>query len=165
MSEFTLGTANPRWVIPASRMKRKERDQYVPLVPEAVAVIEAAKAMGTRDGYLFPADLDKVKRIEGPKGKLEHKKTRTPHVNRESVSRAMARLTSELKINDAHGHDFRKALTTWIRENGHSKDVSDLILHHASGSVTGSHYDFAVLDGPVRKALQDWAKHVTAKTA
>ncbi len=163
LSEFKLGTVNPRWVIPAGRMKRKERDQYVPLVPEAVAVIEAVKTLGTRDGYLFPADLDKAKLIEGKSGKLERKKPRTPHINRESVSRAMARLTKELKINDAHGHDFRKALTTWIRENGHSKDVSDLILHHASGSVTGSHYDFAVLDGPVRKALQAWATHVTAK--
>jgi integrase len=152
LGEFTLGTSNPRWVIPGRRMKRKERDQYVPLTPEAVAVIEAAKNLGTTKGYLFPADVDKVK---------TGKKPRTPHMNRESVSRAMARLTAELKIDDAHGHDFRKALTTWIRENGHSKDVSDLILHYASGNVTGSHYDFAVLDGPVRKALQDWAKHVT----
>ncbi|WP_081625144.1 tyrosine-type recombinase/integrase [Hyphomicrobium denitrificans] len=161
LSEFKLGTANPRWVIPANRMKRKERDQYVPLNSEAVAVIEAAKKLGTRGGYLFPADTDKIKLIEDESGKIARKKPRTPHINRESMSRAMARLTSKLKINDAHGHDFRKALTTWIRENGHSKDVSDLILHHASGSVTGSHYDFAVLDGPVRKALQAWATHVT----
>jgi integrase len=152
LDEFTLGTSNPRWVIPANRMKRKERDQYVPLTPKAVAVIEAAIKLGTKKDYLFPADVDKVK-----VGKMP----RTPHINRESVSRAMSRLTSELRIKDAHGHDFRKALTTWIRENGHSKDVSDLILHHASGSVTGSHYDFAVLDGPVRKALQAWATHVT----
>ena len=30
--------------------------------------------------------------------------------------------------------------------------------------VTASHYDFSTLEGPVRKALQDWADHVCSIT-
>jgi hypothetical protein len=59
-------------------------------------------------------------------------------------------------------HDMKKAVTTHLRETHHTqRDVCDLILHHAKAGVTGSHYDFAILDGPVRKAMQQWADHVS----
>jgi hypothetical protein len=44
-----------------------------------------------------------------------------------------------------------------------SSDVCDLILHHARKGVTASHYDFSTLEGPVRKALQDWAKEAAER--
>jgi hypothetical protein len=54
-------------------------------------------------------------------------------------------------------------VTTWLREHRHvSSDICDLILHHSRKGVTASHYDFATLEGPVRRALQDWADHVEA---
>ena len=73
----------------------------------------------------------------------------------------MMRLREVARVKDARVHDFRKAITTWLRENQiATPDVCDLILHHARNGVTGSHYDFAVLKGPVRKALEAWANHV-----
>jgi integrase len=36
-SELHLDTANPRWRIPSERMKRKNREQIVPLSTQAVA--------------------------------------------------------------------------------------------------------------------------------
>ena len=73
----------------------------------------------------------------------------------------MMRLREVARVKDARVHDFRKAITTWLRENQiATPDVCDLILHHARNGVTGSHYDFAVLEGPVRKALAAWAEHV-----
>ena len=57
-------------------------------------------------------------------------------------------------------HDMRKCVTTWLRERGTTTDICDLILHHARGGVTGTYYDFATLEGPVREALQRWADHV-----
>jgi hypothetical protein len=36
--------------------------------------------------------------------------------------------------------------------------------HHLASAFDYSHYDFSTLEGPVRKALQDWADHVAAIT-
>jgi hypothetical protein len=59
------------------------------------------------------------------------------------------------------GRETRMSVTTWLREERLvSSDVCDLILHHARKGVTASHYDFSTLEGPVRKALQDWADYV-----
>jgi hypothetical protein len=48
----------------------------------------------------------------------------------------------------------------WLTPRTVSSDVCDLILHHARKGVTASHYDFSTLEGPMRKALQDWADYV-----
>jgi hypothetical protein len=75
----------------------------------------------------------------------------------------MARLRARSGLDDARVHDFRKTVTTWLREvKLVSSDVCDLILHHARKGVTASHYDFSTLEGPVRQALQSWADHVEA---
>jgi integrase len=73
----------------------------------------------------------------------------------------MARTCERVGLKDGHAHDLRKTVTTWLREHKLvSSDVCDLILHHSRRGVTASHYDFATLEGPVRKALQDWANHI-----
>jgi integrase len=129
----------------------------VPLSSQAVALFTRAVELSNGSRYVFPADTLRVR-----KGK----EARTPHIHGESVSRAMARLCERADLNDARVHDLRKTVTTWLRETRlTSSDVCDLILHHARKGVTASHYDFSTLEGPVRKALQDWADHVTGQTA
>lgn len=146
VSELRLAGANPTWRIQSVRMKKKNREQIVPLSAQAAELFETALKT-SMDGYVFPAYTDSTARL--------------PHINGESVSRAMARLCERIKLKDAHTHDLRKCITTWLREHKHvSSDVVDLILHHARKGVTASHYDFATLEGPVRRALQDWADHV-----
>jgi integrase len=177
--ELRLDTANPKWRIPSERMKRKNREQIVPLSTQAVALFKRAlelKADAERDTHegekavhVFPADTTRAK---------TGRETRTPHINGESVSRAMARLRTRLEkdlaerakltgteqpklLRNARVHDLRKTVTTWLREERMvSTDVVDLILHHARKGVTASHYDFSTLEGPVRKALQDWSDHI-----
>ena len=147
-SELRLGGANPTWRIQSARMKKKNREQIVPLSQQAAELFESALTT-SMDGYVFPAYTDSTARL--------------PHINGESVSRAMARLCERIKLKDAHTHDLRKCITTWLREHKHaSSDVVDLILHHSRKGVTASHYDFSTLEGPVRRALQDWADHVDA---
>jgi integrase len=153
-----LDAANPLWRIPGERMKRKARDQVLPLSVEAAEIFRQAIELGGErvavTGCVFPADLSRT-------SKLKPKATRTAHINRESASRAMARLCDNLEIEGLVLHDMRKAVTTYLREVHHTpSDVCDLILHHAPRGVTGSHYDFSILEGPVRLAMQQWSNHV-----
>ncbi len=150
VSELRLTGANPSWRILSERMKKKNRDQIVPLSTQATELFKnAVTATGQLNGYVFPALTDSTARL--------------PHINGESVSRAMARLCERIKLKDAHTHDLRKCITTWLREHKRvSSDVVDLILHHSRKGVTATHYDFSVLEGPVRQAMQDWANHVEA---
>ena len=72
----------------------------------------------------------------------------------------MSRLREEIELEDVRVHDFRKCLTTWLAEQGVARDVRKHILHHAPEDVMDAHYDFSILEGPVRSALQLWADHV-----
>jgi integrase len=151
-AELQLDAANPKWRIPSERMKRKNREQIVPLSKQAAELFKRAITLSEGSEYVFPADTMRVQ---------VGRETRKPHINRESVSRAMARACERIGLKDGHNHDLRKTVTTWLREHKLvSSDVCDLILHHSRRGVTASHYDFSTLEGPVRKALQDWADHV-----
>jgi integrase len=155
-SELQLDTANPKWRIPSERMKRKNREQIVPLSTQAVALFRRAIELSPGSRHVFPADTTRARVGRNP---------RRPHINGESVSRAMARLRERVGLEDARVHDLRKTVTTWLRETKLvSSDVCDLILHHARKGVTASHYDFSTLEGPVRAALQAWADHVWSIT-
>ena len=151
-SELRLDGANPMWRIPSERMKARGREQIVPLSKQAAALFTRALELAGNDAaYVFP-------------GTTHGRKTRrAEHIAQESVSRAMKKATELAKIEDAWVHDMRRCVTTWLREHKHvSSDVCDLILHHSRKGVTASHYDFATLEGPVRRALQDWADHAEA---
>jgi integrase len=150
-----MGTANPMWRISGKRMKVKTREQIVPLSTQAAALFERAleiAAKGQPSNYVFPADMKRVKIGKTP---------RTPHMNQQSATTAMRRIRERLDIGDVVLHDMRKVITTWLRELKRTpEDVCDMILHHAKKGVTGSHYDFSVLEGPVRDAMQQWADHL-----
>lgn len=150
VSELNLEQANPTWRIGASRMKSKKNgEQVVPLSKQAAALFREA-IEGSLDGYVFPA-------LSGGS------ETRTPFINPESVSRAMARLCKRIDLEDAHTHDLRKAIATWLREEKLAPDfVLDKILHHKRAGTTDTSYNFATLLGPVRDAMQAWADHVEA---
>jgi integrase len=152
VTELQLDAANPKWRIPSERMKRKNREQIVPLSRQAVVLFKRAIELSNGSHYAFPADMSRAR---------TGTQTRVPHINGESVSRAMARLRERASLDDARVHDLRKTVTTWLREEKRvSSDVCDLILHHARKGVTASHYDFSTLEGPVRDALQMWSEHV-----
>ena len=155
-SELTLDDDRPLWRIPAARMKRKSAEQVVPLSREAAALFRNAMTEA-RDGFVFPSDKRRVRLGVVPK---------FPHIDPHSISTAMRRLTDKLGIDDAHVHDARKVLATWLRQVHKARaDVLDAVLHHAARGVTNTHYNFADLEEPVRQALQAWADHVTKITA
>jgi hypothetical protein len=62
--------------------------------------------------------------------------------------------------------DMRKVLTSCLaRAWPATGEVLDAILHHGRKGVTGTHYNFALYEKQVRKALQLWAHHIEAIVA
>ena len=152
-----LDTATPRWDIPSHRMKRKSDDQYVPLVHQAVRLFERAIELGAGSIYVFPGVTQ---------GRRRGREWRQEHIGQETISRAFARIAAEAGLKDVRLHDMRKCITSWLAEHGHaSPEVLDAILHHGRKGVTGTHYNFALYEMQVRKALQAWADHVTSVAA
>ena len=77
----------------------------------------------------------------------------------------MARLTGLIGLHDTRVHDMRKVIATWLREEHLALPfVLDAILHHAPRGTTDQSYNFAVLEQPVRQALQAWSDHVARIT-
>lgn len=140
----------PYWHIPKGRMKRKDRDQFVFLSVQAVELFKEAMTEAGANVYVFPA-----------------KDSRSEHLAQDSVSHAFARACKLAKVESLTLHDMRKAITTWLGNQGERGDVLDRIQHHHSGhatgnrsSVTDTHYNFSVMAEPLRQAWQRWADHV-----
>jgi integrase len=149
-----LDTATPRWDIPARRMKRKSDDQYVPLVPKVAKLFARAVSDANGSTYVFPGVTQ---------GRRRGREWRQEHIGQETVSRGFGKIASIAGLEDFHLHDMRKCITSWLAEHGHATgEVLDAILHHGRKGVTGTHYNFALYEGQVRKALKAWADHVEA---
>jgi integrase len=149
-SELHLDVANPRWVIPGERMKRKDEKQTVYLSKQATTLFRRALELSNDKTFVFPGATQGRR-----KGAW-----RQNHVAQESVSRAMASLCKVANLKDIHLHDMRKAITSWLGERGERPDILDMILHHGSKNVTVTHYNFATMEKWLREAWQAWADHV-----
>lgn len=128
------------WTIPGAAQKGKRDktpDFRVPLVPEALAVIEAAKPLA-RDGFLFPS-IRKGVISDMTMGKLMER-------------RKMA----------ARPHGFRSSLRDWIAETTDTPyDVAETTLGHVVGGRVERAYRRTDFLEQRRKLLERWANHVT----
>lgn len=132
------------WTIPAEAMKgRKDAtaDFRVPLVPEALAVIEDAHAHA-RDGFMFPS------------------------VRKGVISDAtMARLMERREM-EARPHGFRSSLRDWLAEATNAPhEVAETMLGHVSGGAVVNAYRRTDFLEQRRALLARWAKHVTGQSA
>jgi integrase len=135
-------------------MKRKSDDQFVPLVPQAAQLFKRAIELANGSAYVFPGVTH---------GRRRGREWRQEHIGQETISRAFARIVNVAGLSDLRLHDMRKIITSWLAEHGHAtSEVLDAILHHGRKGVTGTHYNFALYEKQVRKALQVWADHVTS---
>ena len=125
VDELTLDTVNPVWKIKRNRMKNKSRDHVLPLTPMAVQLFREALAMNEGSEFVFPGEGEA-----------------SPHLTQRSVSHAMWRLRARVGIEDLRVHDFRKAMTTWLADDGVVYDVRTRIMHHSPPDVTSRNYDF-----------------------
>lgn len=138
-SELLLDGDNSVWVIPGSRTKNGLIHR-VPL-PNAAAKIFASAVATSRTPFVFPG-----------RGSTEH--AISPH----AVTRAMARLTLEIGIENATVHDLRRTVGTNLARLGVSKDIRARILNHVDGarSVTDAVYDQQEFASEKRAALELW---------
>ena len=149
------------WVIPGDTRSRGKvargrtkngREQRVPLSRQAERIVRERLA-STEGDYLFPARREVTKVGKEP---------RTPHINGESVTRCLVRMRPVIGVEGLTIHDFRRAVSTWLKDGGVSREVRDLVLNHTDPSVTERHYSGAArMEVQVARALQDWADHVS----
>ena len=58
-------------------------------------------------------------------------------------------------------HDMRRAISNWLKDEGISREVRDLVLNHLNPSVDGEHYSSSArTQKQVRSAMEMWARHV-----
>ena len=137
------------WVIPAHRMKKKDRSHRVPLSRQALAVLEAVrKACPPGNKLIFG---------------FRQGRRRARPVTSAAVSRV---LQKELQLTDDEdrpvvAHGFRTTFTDWVSENTNvSEEVSEAALAHAPPSATRRAYqrkDFLTKRAPL---MQQWADYI-----
>lgn len=128
------------WIVPAEAMKgRRDATQAfrVPLVPEALKVIEAAKAHA-RDGFLFPS------------------------VRKGVISDATMARMMERRGMEARPHGFRSSLRDWLAEATDAPhEVAETMLGHVTGGAVVNAYRRTDFLEQRRVLLARWAGHVT----
>ncbi|HUQ35195.1 MAG TPA: integrase arm-type DNA-binding domain-containing protein [Aestuariivirga sp.] len=133
--------------------KTEESNRTIPLSAGALQLflpaIEGLKR-AKPNSFVFPAE-------EGSQ--------RSPHVHKESITRAGARLVDEL------GHtkpapwtirDLRRTFITWAHETGHEPELVRRVTGHAARDVHGRVYDRSKRLDAMRALLNEWAAYVAA---
>ncbi|MGO6921249.1 tyrosine-type recombinase/integrase [Rhizobium ruizarguesonis] len=130
------------WTIPGALMKGPKDetpDFRVPLVPEAMEVIELARRH-SRNGLLFPGER---------KGVISDQ-TMSQHLSRAGL--------------DARPHGFRSTLKTWIEETTITRwEVSEITLGHIVGGKVERAYRRTDYLPSRRRLLQQWALYATGQ--
>jgi len=143
--------AKARWALPPGRTKNHRR-HVVPLSDQALALL-AELAEKTHDkghgqvftcnGHLGPVAVSSFSRAK-----------------RELDDRITARNGVALKPWTIH--DIRRTVATGLQRLGIRLEVSEAVLNHASGSISGvaAVYHRHSFDIEKRQALDAWSKHV-----
>jgi integrase len=115
--EFDLDSDVPRWTIPRSKMKAKDRkyDHKVLLGPTIAAELRTWRSVTGGRGFVFPS----------PTGRK--------HVTHEALEKVL-RVT--LGYSGRHSvHGWRSSFSSLARDHGFSKDVVELALDHTTGDA------------------------------
>ena len=157
VGELRLLDSPPTWRIAATANKAGQRvegrmkaktEQIVVLSNQAARLFKQALAINCNSDHVFP-------RFE-----FGQRMRRYLHIAPDSVSEAMKKLYDNNGIPDAHAHDLRKSMATWLGERGEQPAVIDRVLHHSKKGVTDTHYNFALMLPQTGAAWQAWADHV-----
>jgi integrase len=129
------------WTLPGERTKNA-RVHTVPLAPQARAIIEALPRLS--ETFVFSlGDDESLESYSRMKRKLDQ----------------LAPLAEPWRL-----HDLRRSCASGLQRVGTRLEVSESVLNHASGSITGvaavyHRHDFAA---EKRAALEAWADRVEA---
>lgn len=139
------------WLIPAVRMKGK-RPHLVPLSALAIELLDEAREKIDGKRYVFESSRTEEERP----------------MDRRALSRAMNRVVTALKIDDATPHDLRRTGATNLTSErvGIPRFIVSQVIAHAgdtggAAAVTGRHYDMNDYLPEKRRALDAWAALLT----
>jgi integrase len=147
IAEFDIDGSEPLWRIPKERMKgrkHKKREHWVPLAPQAVEVIKAARALAGKSRFLFPGLTGGHKPMCSNVFttlivRVEHVGLQTPHGFRASFSTIM---------NERHRDEADRA-------------VINLMLAHVPGDAVEAAYNRAAYMPRRRELACEWAGLIT----
>lgn len=144
-SELELDASEPVWTIPGERTKNGLLHR-LPLCPQAkVEFAKAVAASPKASPYVFPSPEN----VAVP-------------ISAEAVTRAMARLVTELEIPTVSPHDLRRTVGTEMARLGLPVHVRSLVLNHSpmSRGITDAVYNRYAYDREKRDALAAWERQL-----
>ncbi|WP_175718783.1 tyrosine-type recombinase/integrase [Burkholderia anthina] len=139
-SEFDLDAGI--WRIPAERMK-KDREHWVYLAPQAVAMLRELHENRTSQQYVFPSSRGADRPIA-----------------KSTLNQAVRAL--DMEIQHFVLHDFRRTASTHLHEMGQPSDAIEKALAHAIKGIKGV-YNRAEYAEQRRHILALWADFVDAQ--
>ncbi|MBO7806127.1 tyrosine-type recombinase/integrase [Burkholderia pseudomallei] len=139
-SEFDLEAGI--WRIPAERMK-KNREHWVYLAPQAVAMFRELHENRTSTEYVFPT----VRGIDRP-------------IAKSTLNQAIRAL--DIEVQHFVLHDFRRTASTHLHEMGQPSDAIEKALAHTIKGIKGV-YNRAEYAEDRRRILRLWAEFVDAQ--
>lgn len=150
-SELELNIAEPVWTIPGERTKNGLLHR-LPLCPRAKAEFAKAVAASPQSSrYVFPSPVSKD---DEP-------------ILATTVTRAMDRLVTQLKISKVSPHDLRRTVGTEMARLGLPVHVRSLVLNHSpmSRGITDAVYNRYAYDKEKREALMAWEERLRQLTS
>jgi integrase len=130
----------PKWRIPAERMKMRET-HIVPLSRQPVAILRELLAITGRQRYVFPAI--------GGGGRP---------ISENTLNGALRRIGYPGDVMTAHG--FRTMASTLLNEQGVHPDIIELQLAHAERNAVRAAYNRAQRSAERRAMMQNWADYL-----
>lgn len=122
------------WTIPASRMKAK-REHRVPLSPRALEVLEAARALGGGEGFVFPGQ-----KVGKP-------------LSENTFVKLLRNLGYEV---DAHG--FRTSFRMWTQERTNfPREAAEMALAHSIKDKSEAAYARSDYFAKRQQMMERWA--------
>ena len=144
ISKSELDIENKIWSLPKERTKNS-RPHDVPLSDLAVSLLEEALAHSGYSEYVFRSPRFKDLPVDC-----------------KVLTRAWARARVQLGLDDVVLHDFRRTCATGLQKLGVRLEVTEAVLNHKSGSVSGIVAIYQRHDWKVEKrdALDAWATEI-----
>lgn len=146
------------WLIPAARTKNS-REHLVPLPSPARAILDASPRIAGRVGFVLTTDGETASsNFAKNKTKLD---TAMLAFARDAAT-ASGGDPSKVEIQPWRLHDLRRTATTGMARLGFPVHVTEAVLNHRSGTISGVaavYNRYAYLDEK-RAALEGWASEV-----
>lgn len=133
---------NALWVIPAERMKMREK-HIVPLPSQAVELLRELHALTGHNRYVFPGA-----------------RTNSRPMSENTVNAALRRLGYDK--DSMTGHGFRHMASTLLNEQGWNRDAIERQMAHAERNSIRATYNYAEYLPERVRMMQSWADYLDA---